>query len=358
MPNWTQSMQQTFEYYVVDPGTWQDVRMLNNVKSSSITWDSESETFGSATIDIDEEIGEAYIRIYLITIQNGVREKFPLGVFLVQTIPSSFDGKSKTISCDAYTPLLELNEKYPPYGYFITKDEHIIEQAYNIISTDRKVRAPVIKPSIPNEPKYILNDAYVADPKNTYLTFIQELIGNVDYTLQLDELGRISFVKKPDIEAQQPIWTYNDDNSSILHPSINMDQDLYGIPNVIEIIASTTEGVITVIEKNNDINSPVSIINRGREIVYREVDPEMVGDPTEERLKDYAKRLLKELSSIECTISYTHGYCPVRVGDCVRLNYSRAGLNNVKARVISQDISCKTGCSVSETAVFKNKLWG
>ena len=25
MPDWTKTMQQTFEYYVVDPGTWKDI---------------------------------------------------------------------------------------------------------------------------------------------------------------------------------------------------------------------------------------------------------------------------------------------------------------------------------------------
>ena len=362
MPNWTESMQQTFEYYMVDPGTWQDIKMLNNVKSSSVTWDSESSTLGSATIDIDEisdeTIGEAYIRIYLITIQNGVREKFPLGTFLVQTPSTSFDGKTKNISMDAYTPLIELNEKYPPYGYFVSKGKHILEEAYNIISTDRKIRAPIISPSIVDDGKYKLNDAFVADPKNTYFDFIKDLIGNVEHVFDIDEMGQISFTKKPDIESLQPVWDYDDGNSSILYPNINMDQDLYGIPNVIEVICSTNDGVITTTVENNDINSPTSIINRGRKIVYREIDPSMIGDPTQERIDDYAKKLLKELSSIEYTITYTHGYCPVRVGDCVMLNYSRAGLNNIKARVISQDISCETGCSVTETAVFVKKLWG
>lgn len=371
MPNWTESMQQTFEYYIVDPGTWQDIRQLSNVKSASITWDSESSTLGSATIDIEESIGEAYIRIYLITIQNGVREKHALGTFLVQTPSTSFDGKTKSISMDAYTPLLELNEKYPPYGYFVPKYTHIIEQAYKIISTDRKVRAPVIEPIIEEpiiEPieneeeikknKYALKEPFVADPKNTYLTFIQDLIGNVDYIFSIDELGRISFTKKPDLDSLQPVWTFDDGNSSILYPDIDMDQDLYGVPNVVEIICSTNDGVINKTVENNDINSPTSISNRGRRIEYREIDPNMIGDPTDVRVEEYSKKLLKELSSIEYTITYTHGYCPVHVGDCVRLNYSRAGLNNIKARVISQDIKCETGCSVTETAVFVKKLWG
>ena len=75
------------------------------------------------------------------------------------------------------------------------------------------------------------------------------------------------------------------------------------------------------------------------------------------RLIEYAERLLEELSSIEYTVTYTHGYCPVRVGDCVRLNYTRAGLKNIKAKVISQSIECTPDCPVTEKAIFTTKLW-
>ena len=39
------------------------------------------------------------------------------------------------------------------------------------------------------------------------------------------------------------------------------------------------------------------------------------------------------------------------------LNYQRAGLKYVKAKVISQSISCETGCPVEETAIYTTKLW-
>ena len=67
--------------------------------------------------------------------------------------------------------------------------------------------------------------------------------------------------------------------------------------------------------------------------------------------------MLEELSSVEYELSYTHGYCPVRIGDCVRLNYEKAGLKNIKAKVVSQNITCESGCKVTEKAVFTNKLW-
>ena len=106
MPDWLASMKQTFEYYTVDPGTWKDDKKLDNVKSCTITRDSGVETLGSATIDIADSLGECYVREYLITIQNGITEKHPLGTHLVQTPSSSFDGKKRDVTMDAYTCLL------------------------------------------------------------------------------------------------------------------------------------------------------------------------------------------------------------------------------------------------------------
>ena len=110
MPDWTKPMQQTFEYYVVDPFSWKDTRKLDNVISCVIERDAEADTLGSATIDITESLGECYIRVYLVVIQNGVIDKFPLGTFMIQTPSSTFDGKIREISMDAYTPLIELKE--------------------------------------------------------------------------------------------------------------------------------------------------------------------------------------------------------------------------------------------------------
>lgn len=352
MPDWTKSMQQTFEYYTVDPGTWKDVKRLTCVKSSSITRDSEADTLGSATIEVTESLGECYIRIYLITIQNEIREKFPLGTFIVQTPSSSFNGKTQSYSLDAYTPLLELKEKSPPLGYSIPKDTNTMNIAYQL--TRENLRAPVVK----TETTDTLFYDFVSDVNDTWLSFNTDLLANAKHEYMLDELGRVLFSPKQDTSSLQPVWTYTDDNSSILHPQITAERDLYGIPNVVEVIYSSGNDSYYAKAINNDKNSPLSTVNRGREIVHRVSDPDMIGNPTKNQIKEYADQLLREMSTLENTVSYTHGYCPTRLGDCVRLNYERAGITNVKAKVISQTIKCEPGCPVTEKAVFTEKIWG
>ena len=351
MTNWLESMQQTFEYYIVDPVTWKDTRKIDTALSSSITRDMTTETLGSATIQVTESLGECYIRIYLITVQNGIRERHPLGTFIIQTPSYSFDGKVTTVSLDAYTPLLELKESPPPIGYSLLKNERIMERAYRLIR--EQARAPVSKIDDTTE----LQFNFVANTNDTWLTFLIDLISNAKYKLQLDELGQILFEPIQATESLQPVWVYNDDEISILYPDLDLDRDLYGIPNVVEVVYSDGTQYYYGEAVNDDPDSPISTISRGRRIVHRVINPENLGTPTKLQVQDYAKRLLKSLSSLEYTITYKHGYCPVRVGDCVLINYERAGLKAVKARVIRQTISCEPGCPVTETAVFTNSLW-
>lgn len=351
MPDWTKTMRQTFEYYVVDPGTWRDVRKIEGVLDSTINRDLSLETLGSASITTTESIGECYIRIYLVTIQNGLREKHPLGTFLVQSPSYSFDGKTKNMTLDAYTPLLELKENPTPLGYSILKDENILDVAYGIVR--EQVRAPVVKTSKDDT----LNYNFVANIDDTWVTFIRDLLANADYSLALDEIGRIYFTPEQETMSLQPRWTYDDSNSSILYPELTVDRDLYGIPNVVEVIYSNGTECFIGRAVNDDPSSPTSTVNRGREITHRESNPNLLGNPNQKRIQEYAEKILKELSSLEYTVTYTHGYCPVRIGDCVRLNYSRAGINNVKAKVISQNIKCEPGCPVTEKAVFTTELW-
>ncbi len=351
MIDWTKSMFQTFEFYMVDPLTWKDTILLTQIKSCSISRDDESETRGSAIIDTTEEMDECYIRVYLVVRQNGVTEKVALGTFLAQTPSVTHDGKNDVISMDAYTPLIELKEGLPPLGYSILKDTNIMDTAYSICR--EHMRAPVVKA---NSSKTLYSD-FVANVQDTWTTFVNDLVSNADYKIDLDEIGRAVFAPIQDVASLQSRWTYTDDNSSILYPEISNERDLYGIPNVVEVLYSYDGGYLFSRIVNDDVNSPISTVNRGREIVYRDDNPNLSGEATQEILDAYATQLLRNLSCLEHKVTYTHGYCPVRVGDCVTLDHKKAGYNNVRAKVISQNIKCETGCPVQETAIYTTKLW-
>lgn len=354
MPDWSRSMTQTFEYYTVDPGTWGDQDKIDTIESSQIVRDLEVDTRGSASITSAIDLSDKYVRVYLITIQDGVKDRIPLGTHIYQTPSEKFDGRRASTDQDGYTPLLELGENMPDLGYAILKGVNIMDIAGTL--TRNHVRAPVVL----SRGADCLADNFVAETDDTWLTFISDLIANANSYFDLDDRGRIIFAVKSDISEMMPIWEYTDDNSSILYPDISIERDLYGIPNVVEVVYTPENGGDPIISRvvNDDPDSIISTVSRGREVTYRETDPNVVEGVNQSQLDGYANELLKSLSSLEYRVNYTHGYCPVRIGDCVLLSYKAAGLDRVKAKVIRQTIKCETSCSVEEVAVFTRKLWG
>lgn len=365
MPDWTKSMRQTFEYYIVDPTTWKDKEQSNLITASTVKRDLQNETLGSASIETAEELPECYMRIYLVTEQDNVTEKFSLGTFLCQTPSVSFDGRVTKTSVDAYTPLTELKEKFPPIGYFLASGTNVLDIAHRL--TSENLRAPVVK----GTGTWTLSDGFVAETNDTWFTYIRDLLACAGYRFDLDELSRIIFAPEQDLNSLRPVWKYNDDNSSILFQEADLDRDLYGIPNVLEVVYSTDYYVFYSKAVNDDPNSPISTVNRGREVATRISDPEIIGGPEKNQiisdesrnafqkvLDNYARQELRNLSSLEYTLNYSHGYNPVRPGDCVLFNYERSGFKAVRAKVISQSISCTSGCKVEESAVYTTNLWG
>lgn len=358
MPDWTRSMQQTYDFVIVNPKTWADDKKITTVTNASVTRDLNDETLGSATIECDEDLTDLYVRFYLKTIQDRVTERFSLGTFLCQTPGRKFDGKRNTATTECYTPLIELKEKPMPLGFSLRKGDNIMECAYGY--TRESMRAPVLKTTSAT----LLKQDFIASNDDTRLSFLSDLLANDKRTFGLDETSQIIFPPQQEIVQLQPRWTYDDNNSSILYPELDIERDLYGVPNVVEVLYSgNKDHPIHVEVKNDDPNSITSIQSRGREIIYRDTNPEVAGGTnsewvTEEQVREYAYNLLKSKSSLEYTLNYKHGYCPVRIGDGVRLNYTRADLKDIRAKVIRQIITCTPGCPVQETAVFTKHLWG
>lgn len=357
MIDWLSSMSQTYKFYEVDPNTWKDKKRLTNILSCKISRDSEIDTLHTASISTTDILGEMYVRVYLVVSQNGETYEEPLGTFLTQTPSRSFDGKQNDVNIDSYSPLLELKDNQPDIGYTIAKNQNIMDNVCAL--TANNMRAPVIPVTGVSDR---LSSNFTAEADETWLSYLSALMYNANHSYMLDELGRVLFVPKQDTASLQPKWTYTDDNSSILYPDVSENYDLYNIPNVVEVIYSGVDGedetmILRSTAVNDDPKSPTSTVARGRIIKYRETNPSISGIPDQNYMDLYAERLLKDFNVVEHKITYTHGYCPVTIGDCVRLNYERAGLIDIKAKIISQDIDCSSGCRVTETAVYTTNLW-
>lgn len=347
--DYRKSMAQSFEFYKVDPETWRESEKITCITECKVTYDSTAETLGSATLSATEELSECYVRVYLVAIQDDVTERIPIATVLLQTPGMSFDGKVSSREIEGYMPLLELKEKLPDVGYTIGSGANILDRTFEIASLN--ARCPVVR----TKSNMVLSGSFIAQDDDTLLSYLADFIALMDYHFDIDALGRVLFAPDTPTESLNPVWEFNDGNSSILYPDIEVERDLYGIPNVVQVIYSTEDTTLTATARNTNSDSITSIQTRGREVMYRESNPDL-DDPTADELQEYAENLLAKKNSLEYTISYSHGYCPVRVGDCVLLNYTAAGLVNIRAKVAKQVIDCSAGCKVEETAVFTRNL--
>lgn len=375
--DWTRSMQQTFEYFKVNPKTWNDVEQITTVISSNLTKDTDSEMRGHASIEISELIDECYIRTYLKVKQDNFTRRICLGTHLYMMQSDSFNGMRHQYNMTGYTPLVELKEKFPILGYNVTGTTGEINGKVAPMISDEIVQLlrqnTRLKVDDRVQIKQPLLNNFVAGTSDNLLTVVNNLLNAMSlkkYEMNVSERGEVYIRETINTYNERHVFEYTDDNSSILMADIDLSVDMSSIPNVLEVIYCGDKnkdiGAIRVVVKNEDPNSIVSTVSRGREIWQRYTitniaTPENYTEITKtvitEAVEAQAYRLLEAASTVKKTIQYEHGYCDVEIGDTVLFNYKRAGLIGVKAKVVSQTITCKPGCKVSETAVYTKKLW-
>lgn len=349
--DWTRGMSQEFRHCIVDPLSWEDAEQLDTVASAVLKYDDSLETLGHATLSVDNaDMPEVLVRTYLVARQGRERQDVPLGTFLVQTPRREGDGRRVTSRCSCYSTLLEAREKYPSVGAFAPAGAAAEEYAAMILSA--AIRAPFA----PSDKRTLLRSPVVADPSQTSLEFAAKLLSIAGQHLTLDGLGRVGTA--PDIApgAAQPRWTFRDDEASIVKRDKLDVVDWYGVPNVVEVVWSGTGGAIVRSARNDDPESALSTVGRGREVFRRITDPAL-SSPTGDEVQAYAERELARLCAMERTVTIRHGWCDVRLGDCVRLDLSREGIH-ANGIVRSQTITCETGCECESTVAWTENLWG
>lgn len=347
--DWTGNMALSFEYMLVDPATWRDVGRLDTVSSCHITRDLEMNTLGQATFQIaDLDDGERWIRCYMDAEQGRERERVCLGTFLVQTPRKTSDGMVTFMDCTAYTPLHVLAEAKPNSGYALAAGSACVPAAYEICTSHG------IAPVVEAASDAVLDDHYVAPSDESWLGVAKTLLASAGMKMDVDPYGRIVFAPDIPAYAMSPSWTFRDDEASIILPEVSEEMDWYGLPNV--CVVSTPSGIVGRAE-NADPSSRLSTASRGREVTLKEEDPDELRAGCSQAVADaYALRKLREASCMERVADVSHGYCPVSIGDLVRVQAPSLGLE-CDALVSKQEIELGTALKVDATLKCREVLW-
>ena len=328
--DWSKGYSATYYATVVHKGTWRDTDRIEitggtiNRSPSGLRDSADIETTGYHET-------EQYIRIYLDTDQSGAFAHVPLFTGLATTPERNINGYHETNSIQCYSVLKAAEDVLLERGYYAPVDTDagvIIQNLLSVIPAPVKVigEAPKLKSAIIAESKE--NHRSMADK-------VLEAMGN--WRMRIGGDGTIFIEEKPDTASAMLDPVGND----IIEPTINIKYDWYSAPNVLRAI----DGDMVAVARDDDKDSPLSTVSRGREIWTEEKDCKL---NTGESIAEYAIRRLGELQDVALTASYDRRYIPdLAVGDLVRLAYPRQGLDGL-FRITSQTVTLGYGARTNE----------
>lgn len=348
--DWTRSLAISWRYALVDPDTWLDTGELPYVRSCKVDWDAETDVLLSGSLEVDGDLSsECYVRVWCDASQDGTAERHAVATLLCQTAKGSTEGTVLTRSVDAYSPLLELADDMPPVGWSVSGSA---DEAIALVCSH--MRAPVV----PYESGVTLAAPVVCSEDESWLDMLWAVCEEAGLSFALDGMGRLVLSRKAEPWALLPVTTLSDtDERGVMFAKRSGETDIFGIPNHFEAIRSETGSWVKGEAWNDDPASEVSTLRRGRTKTKRESNPDGLPAGASQAAADaYARTRLREESVITRTYELRVGYMPLRLGDAVRLDDSKLGVDEV-VTVGAMGLECTVEAALSITATSTEELW-
>lgn len=321
MTEWAKGYSAAYYMALVDRATWKDIDRVE-VTAGNITRE-ETALRESADIECINYKGgiEQWIRVYLDVNQNGSNEHIPLFTGLATSPEVKIDGviNQNTIQC--YSVLKPAEDVILKRGWYAPAGMNsggIIKQLLSVTP------APVeIEDNAP-----VLTNAIIAEDNETHLSMIDKLLTAMNWRLIILGDGTISIRPQP----IDPVITFDPYGNDVIEPEITVSQDWYECPNVFMAVNGDLYGVA----RDDSEDSPLSTVNRGREVWAVETDCELTDN---ESVSEYAQRRLQEKQRPEKSAQYNRRYYPnLYVSDLIQLHYPNQELDGVY-RIESQGIT-------------------
>ena len=322
----------------VNPETWEAYDEIDNVTELSISRDATSTVpmleSGSmrVVLPILDEFEEGYYRIQMLA-KQGSYDRHDVGTFLAIPGNASKNGTMKTQPVSLCSVLKPADEIVMVAGSYIYKGS---DGADWVGTQLRKcLAAPVFV-----DGSFTVDSYHVFSGGTTYLEAVWEVLDAAGWCRRITGHGEVHVMEKPKI----PIESLDRLHAKDYQPSFNDENAVASIPNRYYATDWTGERVVVV---NENQNSRTSFQKRGRYIDYWDDSPTLING---ESLLGYAKRRLKEESTVIRTIQYTRTYSPdITVFDMVSMNRPDLGLVG-DARIMSQDLTLGDGIILKEAA--------
>lgn len=331
--DWTKGFSAAYYMSIVDPETWRNIDRVE-ITGGSVSR-TDSNLIESADINcVKYDKGEQWIRLYLDAKQEGSDTAHtPLFTGLATSPASDINGQLITNSLECYSVLKPADDVPVKRGYYVSKDTDCTVLIKNELLKDTP--APVVIDG--KAPK--LQKTLLAENNESKLSMAIKLLTAINWRFRITGEGIIHICPK----EHDAVALFDALGNDVVEPTMNVEYDWFKCPNV---FMAVIDG-IAYTARDDDPNSVLSTIRRGREIWETEENPTL---NTGETSTQYVNRRLKELQQAVMKVSYNRRYYPtITVGDRIELNYPSQGVRGI-FQITSHSFSLNYGATVTEDA--------
>lgn len=331
---WNKGFSATCYATFVDPVTWKDIQRFE-ITGGKIKR-TDSGLMCSADIDClryDQQT-EKYIRIWLDTVQSGVFGHNALFTGLATAPEREINGNLEENSLACYSVLKPAQDVLLPLGYYAPmgiNGGQLVKQLLSAV-----IPAPVaINGNLPALSQYI-----IAEDNESYLSMAEKILAASNGRLRVLGTGEVEI--RP--MATEITVRFDPLSNDSIEPKLKAVNDWYSCPNVFRAIMDDTSAVA----RDDNLNSPLSTVNRGREVWMEERDCDLAENET---LAEYAERRLKEEQRHYLAVDYDRRFNPnVFPSDLIQLGYPKQKISG-NFYVVEQSIEVGYGAKTSEEVV-------
>ena len=331
MINWATGYSAQYYAAIVDPATWRDVGTIR-ITGGTIKRESTGERESAEVMCVNYRVPvEQWVRIYLDARQaDGSAAHVPLFTGLATTPGDDVQGTWALNTLECYSVLKPASDVYLQTGAYVGIGSNSGEVITELLSVGA---APVVV----HDTAPRLTESIVAESGETNLSMVDRILTAIGWRLRIDGDGTINIMPMP----TETVVTFDPLSNDMIEPKIKITEDWSVCPNVYMAVCDKSTGIA----RDDDPDSPLSTVSRGREIWAKETGVTLTGG---ESIAEYAARRLVEAQRVQQGASYDRRYHPdVRPGDLIRMQYPAQRLTGAY-RVDSQSVALGYAAKTSE----------
>ena len=328
--NWAKGYSAAYYMTRVDPSTWRDMERFE-ITGGSVKR-TETGLRESAAVDCGAyPTGiENWIRVYMDTNQDGAEGHTAVFTGLATSPGDDINGRIRKSSLDCYSVLKPAEDVKLLRGWYAPAG---MSGGAVIRELLKATPAPVTVAD--NAPT--LTDHVIAENGENNLTMVEKILTAINWRIRISGDGTISVEPKSD----DPVQTFDPLENDAIEMTVKVKTDWFSLPNVYMAVQDD----LTAIARDDDPESPLSTVSRGREVWAQESSCQLAENET---IASYAYRRLKEAQQTSTQASYDRRFYPdVVPGDKIRLHYPEQGLDGIYT-VESQSITLSHAGKTSE----------